>query len=239
MLNKFINSILLIILLSICSCAQPLQKQIEPALIYKVKEPAIKSENPPLMILLHGYGSNEDDLMSLAPFMPQEYLVVSARAPKKLSENSFAWYNIDRSSGTIKTEVSETENAKNQIITFIQDIQKKYKVDKNKVVLFGFSQGAILSYSVAFSKPDLVKGIAVMSGRLLDEDKPLLKHDLSKLKVFISHGTADKMLSIDSGRSAAKLLQEHKVNTTYKEFNDGHTINQEMMTSFLEWLTTL
>jgi len=62
------------------------------SLEYKIREPKIPTDNPPLLILLHGYGSNEDDLFSFAPELPEEFLIISARAPLTLGVDSYAWY---------------------------------------------------------------------------------------------------------------------------------------------------
>ena len=61
---------------------------------YIVREPKIKQKNPPLLILLHGYGSNEDDLFSFASELPDELLIVSARAPYDMHFGGYAWYAI-------------------------------------------------------------------------------------------------------------------------------------------------
>ena len=65
------------------------------SLEYVVRQPKITTENPPLLILLHGYGSNEHDLFSFAEELPQELLIVSARAPYDMGNGGHAWYAIN------------------------------------------------------------------------------------------------------------------------------------------------
>jgi hypothetical protein len=63
--------------------------------IKNVKEPKIKLDKNPLIVLIHGYGSNEEDLFSFAAELPDEYYLVSARAPYNLQYGSYAWYAIN------------------------------------------------------------------------------------------------------------------------------------------------
>ena len=62
---------------------------------YLIKKPTDNSAKPPLVIMLHGYGSNEQDLFSFAHELPSEMLIVSARAPLSLGFGSYAWYSIN------------------------------------------------------------------------------------------------------------------------------------------------
>lgn len=208
-----------------------------PVLHYLVREPLVKSENAPAIILLHGVGSNEEDLFSLANQLPDNFLVISARAPIRLGENSFAWYQVDFSTGKPAFNVEQQENSRTILIQFIEEIKAKYAVG-GRVSLGGFSQGAIMSYSVGLTRPDLVNGIAVMSGRLLEETKPLVAANdkLQDLKVFISHGTSDPVLNIQYARSGLEYLKTLGIQPTYKEYPAAHTISNEMLIDFVKWL---
>lgn len=205
---------------------------------YLVKQPKIKSAHPPVIILLHGVGSNEEDLFSFANHLPEKYLVISARAPISLGGNSYAWYHLDFSTGKPVFNFEEAESSRATLIKFISQVKEKYSVDPNEIYLCGFSQGAIMSFSIALTRPDLVKGIAAMSGRLLEEIKPFIttKDKLQKLKVFISHGTNDSTLPVLYAKQAAAFLKTQNINVTYKEYTEGHTISKEMFTDLLQWL---
>ncbi|WP_020213568.1 alpha/beta hydrolase [Flavobacterium rivuli] len=119
-------------------------------------------------------------------------------------------------------------------------MQQKFSFDANQVYLCGFSQGGIVSYSIALTHPELVKGIAVMSGRLLPEIKPFAAPDakLKKLDIFISHGTADNVLTIDWAHAARAYLKEHGLTPDYHEYaGAGHEINKAMFADLLAWLS--
>lgn len=208
------------------------------SLQYLLREPKVKSQHPPLIILLHGVGSNMEDMFSFANQLPDKYLVVSAQAPIQLGGNRFAWYQVDFSTGKPVFNFEQAENSRNIIINFIEELKDKYAVDRNEVYLCGFSQGAIMSYSVALTRPDLVKGVASMSGRLLDEIKPQIveKEQLSHLKIYISHGSTDNTLPIQYAINANSFLQTLGLSPTFKQYNAGHTINIEMLNDLLNWL---
>lgn len=208
------------------------------SLQYLLRETKVKSPHSPLLILLHGVGSNMEDMFSFANQLPDKYLVVSAQAPIQLGGNRFAWYQVDFSTGKPVFNFEQAENSRNIIISFIEELKEKYAVDSNEVYLCGFSQGAIMSYSVALTRPDLVKGVASMSGRLLEEIKPQIvaKEKLSHLKIYISHGSTDNTLPIQYAINANSFLQTIGLSPTFKQYNAGHTINNEMLKDLLNWL---
>ncbi len=65
------------------------------SLHHVMRRPETPSENPPLLILLHGVGSHELDLFSLAPYLDKRFLVLSARAPNTMGPNSYAWFPVE------------------------------------------------------------------------------------------------------------------------------------------------
>ena len=216
------------------SCA----KENDTMLHYIVREPKIKQAHPPVIILLHGVGSNEKDLFSFAGQLPDKLLVVSARAPYAISEGSYAWHDVSFATGKPVCNKDQAEKCRNIVIHFIDQLKEKHPFDDKQVYLCGFSQGAIMSYSVGLTRPDKVKGIAIMSGRLLEEVKPLIasKEKLKNLSVFISHGTNDNVLGIEYARESNVYLQQLGINTTYKEYPEGHTINNTMFVDLKKWL---
>jgi phospholipase/carboxylesterase len=191
-----------------------------------------------LIILLHGVGSSEKDLFSFANQLPDNFLVVSAQAPNKIGEDSYAWYEMNLSAEKPIINKEQAEQSRNRIIQFIDQLKDKYTFDDKQVYLCGFSQGAIMSYSVGLTRPDKVKGIAIMSGRLLDEVKPLVKpsEDLKKLNVFISHGTKDNVLGIHYAKESIVYLKGLGINPLYKEYPEGHNISPAMLTDLIAWL---
>ena len=114
------------------------------SLDYLIREPKIKSDKNPLLLLLHGYGSNEADLFSFASELPEEYYVISARAPYDLQYGSYAWFAINFDAD--QNRFSDNEQAKSSrdlIAKFIDELIANYPIDEKDVTLLGFSQGAL------------------------------------------------------------------------------------------------
>lgn len=239
MLSKQISKLTLGICIAIliaAGCAFTCRNNKE-GFIYKVKEAAVKTPKPSLVIMLHGVGSNEEDLFGLASYFPNDVVVVSARAPITLAQGSYAWFKIDRSSGKIVYDPAEADKSRMLISEFIDEMVNKYGVDKEKVFLFGFSQGAIMSYSVALAEPHKVKGIMALSGRLLPEAK--LKtgkpDQLKRINAFIAHGTLDDVLPVSDSRLAAEFCKVAGIQVTFKEYKMKHQINDEEFTDLMNW----
>ena len=205
---------------------------------YLARESCIKTGKAPLLLLLHGVGSNETDLFSFADQLPGQFLVVSARAPYTLEPGRYAWYQVDFSTGKPVIQMEQAERSRRMILQFIDELKGRYRIDENAIYLCGFSQGAIMSYSAGLTAPDLFKGIAAMSGRLLEEVKHEIAspEELQHLRVFISHGKEDRMLNIEYARSCAAYLKSLGIQPTYKEYAEGHGINKEMLADLIHWL---
>lgn len=204
---------------------------------YLVRESTI--ENPPLLIMLHGYGSNEQDLFSFATELPKELLIISAKAPLTLGIGSYAWYsiNFDGNNGKF-SDLDEARDSIQQIENFIETIIEKYKVNSKKVFLLGFSQGSILSYAVALKNPTKVQHVVALSGYINREliPKEIKKEVYKNLDFFISHGTVDQVLPIDWSRKSLPILENLDIKFEYKEYPVGHGVNPQNFSDFNNWI---
>jgi len=108
------------------------------SLDYISREPNQITENTPLLILLHGYGSNEEDLFSFATELPEELIIISARAPQNLGFGSYSWYTINFTADAGKfSDIPEAISARDLISSFIDEIQNEYKITPEKTFLLG------------------------------------------------------------------------------------------------------
>ena len=210
------------------------------SLEYKIREPKVKLDKNPLLLLLHGYGSNEADLFSFAAELPEDHYVISARAPYDMQYGSYAWYAINFDAD--QNKFSDNEQAKisrDLIVKFIAELVQKYAIDANNISLIGFSQGAILSYAVALSYPEKIKNIVAMSGYLNLEivAEDYLKNNFSNLKIFASHGTVDQVIPVEWARKTPVILGNLGIAVTYKEYPIGHGVAQQNFYDFKNWLT--
>ncbi|PWA07299.1 alpha/beta hydrolase [Flavobacterium psychrotolerans] len=213
-------------------------QEAKPTLFYLVRPPKIQTGKPPLLILLHGVGGNEQDMFSLANSLPEKFLVVSVRGPLTLGPDSYAYFRVDFSTGRPIINEKEAESARVSILRFLEDLKQKETFDEKKVYLMGFSQGGIMSYSVALTEPEKIKGIVVMSGRLLPEIKPLvaINERLSKLKVYISHGSQDNVLQVQYAYDAVNYLKAKGISPLFHEYLESHTISEAMLKDVTIWL---
>jgi len=210
------------------------------SLEYIIKEPKIKLDKNPLLLLLHGYGSNEEDLFSFATELPEEYYVVSARAPYNMQYGSYAWYAINFDAD--ENKFSDNEQAKTSrdlIAHFIDELLLNYPIDSANVTLIGFSQGTILSYAVALSHPEKVQRVVAMSGYINPEilEENYLRNPFANLKIFASHGTVDQVIPVEWGRKAKPFLENLGIKTTYKEYPIGHGVSPQVFSDFKNWLS--
>ncbi len=205
-------------------------------LSYLIKPATNTAGKQKALILLHGVGSNEKDLYSLANYLPANYTVISPRGPFVLGEGRFAWYEVDFSSGNPQINAGQEAQSREAIREFIVQVKEKYKLDE--VYLGGFSQGAIMSYTIGLTQPELVTGVLAFSGRILQEIRPLVAAPalLKDLRVLIAHGTQDGTLPVHYAREAKTYLEGLNIKPSYHEFNGGHQITGDVLTAVSEWL---
>ena len=209
------------------------------SLHHLVREPKVKKDKNPLLLLLHGYGSNEEDLFSFASELPEEYFVVSARAPFDMMHGSYAWYAINFDADENKfSDLGQARASRDIISNFIDELVATYPIDEKDVTLIGFSQGCILGYAVALSYPEKVRRVVAMSGYFNPEIAvdDYLENDLSTLKIFASHGTVDQVIPVEWARKSIPMLQVLGVDIVFKEYLVGHGVAPQNFFDFKHWL---
>ena len=206
------------------------------ALNYLERSAKTNSGKKKALILLHGVGSNEQDLFGLASQLPDDFLVISPRGPYTLGAGRYAWYEVGFSTGKPEINAEQEKQSRETILKFIRQIKQKYQLDE--VYLGGFSQGAIMSFSIGLTHPEEVTGILALSGRILTEIRPLVKPGaaLQRLNVFISHGKQDGTLPVTYAREAREYLQPLGVKLSYHEFETGHNLSVQVLAELVNWL---
>jgi phospholipase/carboxylesterase len=196
------------------------------------------SGKPPLLLLLHGYGANEDDLFSLAPYLDERFLIISARAPVNLRGMGYAWFNLGFTPQGISVDPEEIEEARLILRKFIGEVVEAYDCDPNAVYLAGFSQGAMMSLAVALTFPGIAAAVVAMSGRLLPQTLQQIadKDALIGLPVFVVHGTRDTVVPISQGRDTRVRLAELPIDLSYREYEMAHEVSVESLEDVTEWL---
>ena len=215
------------------------------SLAHIVREPAANAatpgEAPPLLLLLHGVGSNEQSMASLAPAFDSRFVVISARSPIVLGPNAFAWFHVEFTPQGSVINAAEAKEGWTRLATFIDEAVGAYGADPSRVYVAGFSQGAIMALATLLTAPDRITGVAAMSGRLLPEVLPYAAPAamLVGKPVLIVHGTLDEKLGVHYARSAREQLAKFPLTLSYRELPIGHAVTQESVSIVGTWLTDL
>lgn len=208
--------------------------------LFHIIRPSTITKKAPVLIMLHGYGSNEEDLFSFAAELPEDYFIISVRAPYTLEPYGNAWYaiNFDAEKGKWSDDVQATES-RDKIANFITEACEAYELNTNDVTLLGFSQGTILSYSIALSYPEKVSKVIALSGYINENilKEGYEKNDFSSLKIYSSHGSVDQVIPVDWAAKAPAFLKKLGIINTYEEFPVGHGVAPQNFYSFKKWLS--
>ena len=209
---------------------QSMDKHSKMKLNYITKKLNKITSETPILVLLHGYGSNEEDLFSFCPDLPKDWLIVSFQAPINTPYGGFCWYDIDFTNAEKFINIEQAEKSIHLILEEISLIRKQYKITNGEVHLCGFSQGGILCYALALRNPQLFNKIACFSS--YPEQKILQniadKKSLSHLHFFISHGTEDTVIPIDWGKKGYELLYDLNLFFSFREYHSGLGINPKI-----------
>lgn len=209
------------------------------SLVHLIRPSSISDAKPPVLFMFHGYGSNEEDLFSFAAELPSELCIISVRAPYNLEPFGYAWYaiNFDAAQGKWSDD-EQARESREKIVHFIEEACQAYGLDDKRVTLLGFSQGTILSYSVALSYPEKIKNVVALSGYI---NEGIIKEDYSNkdhsnLKIYASHGQVDQVIPPEWAQKAPTFLKKLKIEHVYEEFPVGHGVAPQNFYSFKKWL---
>jgi len=208
-------------------------------LAHRVRGPRVGTmAGAPVLILLHGVGSNEANMVDFAKRQDRRLAVFSVRGPLTLGAAQYAWFMVRFSASGPVINAPQAESARLMLIDFIDALPAVYGIDPGRVWIAGFSQGGIMSASVALTRPDKVRGFGILSGRILPEISPQLASPeaLKDLSAFVSHGIEDGTLPLHFGQGSRKWLQDRQVPLSYQEYPAGHELSESMQRDFGEWM---
>ncbi|MBX0327200.1 dienelactone hydrolase family protein [Oscillochloris sp. ZM17-4] len=191
---------------------------------------------PPLLIMLHGYGSNERDLFDLGEYLDPRLHIVSARGVLNLGFG-FAWYHLGGAPGNLVPDPETRARARDLLAKFVADLPGRLGTDPWHTYLLGFSQGAVMSLALAAHEPARLAGVIPLSGYLdpdsLDAPLPAAIADLPILQI---HGTEDEVIPIAAARRTRDALAPLARRHTYQEYPVGHTISMDGLMLVRDWL---
>lgn len=213
-------------------------KKQQLLLEHNFKAPNTTTKKSRTIIMLHGYGSDENDLFSFATELPDTYTIISLKAPIAMQPYGNAWYDIFWDSNGKSIDTKQAKKSLEMVVQCIDEAIEKYQLNKDEITLLGFSQGTILSLALALNYPKKIKNVIGLSGYI---DESLLKegfenNDFSTLNIYSSHGSVDQVIPVDWARKAKLFLENLAINCDYSEFPVGHGVAPQNFYELKSWL---
>lgn len=210
------------------------------SLVSSVRKPSVPSGRPPLLVLLHGIGADELDLLPVADALDPRLSVLSLRAPHPAEPMGYAWYALDWSASPPAPDLEQAERSRRELVAALPELASRAGADPARTFLFGFSQGATMALAVALTHPELVRGVVLLSGRVLPglEGRAAPPARLAGLEALVLHGVDDDVLPVERGRETRDLLARLVgPRVEYREHDAGHFVTRESIADVARWLS--
>jgi phospholipase/carboxylesterase len=176
-----------------------------------------------LIVTLHGWGANAQNVASLIPYvnLPEyEFLLPNAPYPYPHGDTGRAWYDL-----RAENMYDGLTESKQLLIDWLQSLESNTGVPLSRTILSGFSQGGAMTLDVGLSLP--LAGLVVMSGYLHPSVATLTKGNFPP--TLIMHGTQDEVVPLQAAIKSRDVAQSLGVAVEYHEFEMGHEINLQML----------
>ncbi|MBE9005769.1 alpha/beta hydrolase [Fortiea sp. LEGE XX443] len=186
--------------------------------------PTANSQPPVgLVVALHGWGANAEDVASLLPYFQlsnYQFVFPNAPYPHPYSSIGKAWYDL-----RMENMYQGLAESRQLLTDFLQSLESSTGVPLSRTILTGFSQGGAMTLEVGLKLP--LAGLVVMSGYLHPDAAPTAKKDIPP--TLIMHGTRDEVVPLQAAIKTRETLQSLGFALDYMEFDAGHEINLQML----------
>ncbi|MEO8020911.1 phospholipase [Polaromonas sp.] len=200
------------------------------------------SAAPWLLVLMHGVGSDEEDLFGLAPHVPPQFHVISLRAPYVMGPGAYGWFefSINRVGDRIINEAQEVAS-RAMVAKTVASAAQQLGVPPERVVVGGFSQGGIMSLSLLLTRPVLLQAAMVLHSRLLTQVVPLVAapEALEGKQLWLSHGTHDQVIPLTNAHVIRDLVKTLPIELSYAEYPSQHELIERELVEAMGWLEGL
>jgi phospholipase/carboxylesterase len=204
-----------------------------------VLPPRVPSARPPVLVVMHGLGADERDLLGLAPELDPRLMVVSLRAPRPYEYGGFAWFDIGWDEAGVHANEAMAVESRGLVGETLTALPNELGFEPEQLFVGGFSQGAMMSLGVASAIPEKFAGVLVLSGRLLPAIIPPMNDNaFARLPFLVQHGALDPVLPVSGAREIKKLLEERGCSVAYHEYPMGHEISARSLADASAWLTS-
>ena len=183
------------------------------------------------LLLLHGTGGNEDDLIQIGQMISPSASLLSPRG--KVLENGMPRFFKRLAEGVFDLE--DLKFRTKELADFVKEVSSIYNFDLSKTIAVGFSNGANIAASLLLSYPGTLMGAILFRAMVpFIPDSPL---DLSDKKVLLSAGVFDPIVSEHQTRSLVDILEKSRANVTLKWQQSGHNLTESDILDAKEWLS--
>jgi phospholipase/carboxylesterase len=182
------------------------------------------------LLLLHGTGGNEEDLIPLGKELASNASILSVRG--KVLENG-----IPRFFRRIKEGVFDLEDLNlrtNELADFILNSSSIYEFDLERIIAVGFSNGANIGASLLLRRPEALTGAILF--RAMVHFIPKVLPDLSKKHILLSEGLHDPIVSRGEAENLLRLFTKARSDATLKWQDSGHNLVQQDIVASRKWL---
>lgn len=194
-----------------------------------------------LLLLLHGVGGNETNLVPLGEAFADDALVVFPRGPLTLAPGQYGWFPVRFGVNGPEMDFEQAQRSARALQDFIAALQARHGIAPARTVIAGFSQGGIMSASVGLTAPEAVAGFAVLSGRILPEIESLAgpAEALRRLDALVVHGEHDDKLPVAWAGRADAMLDRLGVPHRVVLHPGGHELPAGAHRPFVDWFRSL
>lgn len=195
-------------------------------------KPGTNPEKPTLL-LLHGTGGTEQDLLGLGQEIDPEASILSIRG--NVSENGMPRFFKRLSEGVF--DVEDLKFRTKELYEFIEDAAKEYKFDRSNVIAVGYSNGANIAGSLLFHYGDALRGAILHHPMVPVRDMEL--PDLAGTPVFIGAGTNDPLCTAQESEDLYRLLESAGADVELHWENQGHQLTMPEVQAAKQWYRKL
>lgn len=206
------------------------------------RPPAAATPEPWLLVLMHGVGSNEEDLFGLAGFVPAPFHVLSLRAPYRMGPNANAWFEFTVEPDGRRAINEPQELASRALVAqTVEAAARQLGVPAERVVVGGFSQGGIMALTLLLTRPAALQGALVLHSRLLPQALPHAAPaaQLTGKQLWVSHGVQDNVIALASAHAIRDHAGSLPLALTYREYQSLHELRPDEVRDAMAWLQQL
>lgn len=215
---------------------------LDLALSFLHRPAAAGVSHPWLLLLMHGVGSNEQDLFGLAPYVPVPFHVLSLRAPYRMGPDANAWFAFSvNADGSRSIDEPQEAASRALVAQTVEAAARQLGVPAGRVVVGGFSQGGIMALSLLLTRPELLHAALVLHSRLLPQALPHAApaQALRGKRLWVSHGLQDNVIPLASAHAIRDHAATLPLEMAYREYPGMHEIRPAELQGAMEWLQGL